>query len=278
MSPSTGDDGRVAIVTGGSRGLGLAMARALLGAGWRVCITGVDGERLQQTATTLGAESDPRRLLTRQADVRSPQGCEAVVQATVDHFGHLHALVNNAGLGRITPTEHLTPVPFWEAPVDRWQAIMHTNAFGPFYMARAAVPHLLREGSAGWARIVNISTSATTTLALTPYGATKAALEMLSRYWARELADRGVTVNVLLPGGAADTDIIQGVGTGPGRWFGRPLLPPTVMNDALLWLLSAASSGITGRSFVGKLWDASLPADDAWRQAIRPLPDAPAII
>lgn len=269
---------RVALITGGSRGLGLAMARALLDAGWRVALTGVDAERLQKTAAELAAQAGSSRVLALQADVQDPKACESAVQATVDHFGALHALINNAGLGRITPTEHLTPVPFWEAPLDRWHSVMHTNAFGPFHMARAAVPHLLKEGAKGWARIVNISTSATTTLALTPYGATKAALEMLSRYWARELADRGVTVNVLLPGGATDTDIIQGIGTGPDRWFGRPLLPPTIMNPALLWLLSEASSGITGRSFVGKLWDSSLPADQAWQSAIRPLPEAPAII
>ncbi len=228
--------------------------------------------------TALHAEGFAERLLGFQADVRDPQACADAVTATVQRFGMLHALVNNAGLGRITPTEHIEPIPFWEAPVDRWHAIMHTNAFGPFHMARAAVPHLLVAAQASLARIVNISTSASTTLQLTPYGATKAALEMLSRYWARELADRGVTVNVTLPGGAADTDIIQGVGTGPLRWFGRPLLPSTVMNDALLWLLSDASRGITGRSFVGRLWDAGLPADQAWQQAVRPLPDVPAIL
>lgn len=275
-APAAG--GRVALVTGGSRGLGLAMARALLGAGWRVAITGVDAARLGATAAELAAAHGPGRLLALRADVKEAQDAEDAVQATLGAFGRLHALVNNAGLGRITATEHLEPVPFWQAPLQRWHDIMHTNAFGPFHMARAAVPALLAEGAAGFGRIVNISTSATTTLLLTPYGATKAALEMLSRHWARDLAGTGVTVNVLLPGGAADTDIIQGIGTGPDRWFGRALLPPTVMNEALLWLLSDASSGVTGRSFVGKLWDASLPPEQAWQAAVRPLPEAPAII
>lgn len=264
---------RVAIVTGGSRGLGWSMTRALLDAGWNVAFTATNPSTVAEKEKQLAAEFGAARALAVAADVKDPVACERVVKAAIDHFGAFHALINNAGLGRVSETEHLEPVPFWKVPLQRWQDIMLTNAFGPFFMARAAVPHFV---DAGFGRIVNISTSRSTAMRLSPYGSTKASLEMMSRYWAADLKDTGVTVNVLLPGGAADTDIIAP--TNVLRSVVGALLPASVMNDALLWLLSDASSSVTGRSFVGRLWDVKLPVDQTVLQAMRHLPDEPAII
>ena len=136
---------------------------------------------------------------------------------------------------------------------------------GPFHMAKAIAPVLI---AGGWGRIVNITTSHATMVmeAFSPYGPTKAAMEAATVIWAKDLAGTGVTVNALLPGGAADTRMIPD-GDVPDR---TRLVQPAVMAAPIVWLMSRQSDGITGRRFIGKMWDPALDPRDAAQRAGAP--------
>jgi 3-oxoacyl-[acyl-carrier protein] reductase len=141
---------------------------------------------------------------------------------------------------------------------------------------RAVAPAMVAQGLG---RIVNVSISLVTMVrpGYVPYGPSKAALEAMSRAMAAQLDGTGVTVNVILPGGVTHTALLPA--SGPDRrGADGQLLPAGVMNPLLAWLLSDASAGLNGRRFVGKLWDASLPPDEAARRAMQPRPDLPAIL
>jgi len=242
--------GRVAIVTGAGRGLGLAMASGLALAGCRVL-----GTQARNPSELLAlAAFAPDRILTLRADVSDPGDCERLVEAALSRFGRLDILVNNAGRGMRTISERflVEPARFWQADIDAWRAIVDTNVNGPFFMARAAVPPMLK---AGWGRIVNISISHETMRrsGFSPYGPSKAALESASVIWAQDLAGTGVTVNVLLPGGATRTGMIPK--EMPAQ-LASSLLDPAIVVPPLLYLASARSDGVTGRRFVAKSWPA----------------------
>ena len=144
--------------------------------------------------------------------------------------------------------------PFWRVGIDEWQRMSHTNTDGVFFMTRAVAPSMIAQK---FGRIVNVSTSDRTMVRknFSPYGPSKAFLEASSRIWAQDLADTGVTVNVLLPGGAVDTAAdVTGVAT-----QGRSFQPASVMVPPLLWLASDESNAHTGERFVASRWDESLP-------------------
>jgi 3-oxoacyl-[acyl-carrier protein] reductase len=251
--------GKVAIVTGGGRGLGKAMTLALAEAGVDVVVAGHiphDIDPIRLAVTELGRG----RCHAMLADVRKPDDCERIVQAALDRFGGLHILVNNAGLGMtlVSPTFTSSRPKFWTCTPDVWRAIMDTNANGPFNMARAAAPHMVARK---WGRIVNVTTGIDTMQrgGYSPYGPSKAALEAASCAWAEDLKDSGVTVNVLMPGGPTDTDILPGRKGDPNRdGTGRTLLSPDVMRAPILWLASNESDGVTARRFTGRLWDPAI--------------------
>jgi NAD(P)-dependent dehydrogenase (short-subunit alcohol dehydrogenase family) len=254
-------DGRVVLVTGGSRGLGREMALALARAGAKVAVTGSGpSDALARTCADLGGDA-----LAIAADVTDAAAAEDAVDRTVAAFGRLDVLVNNAGLGLrvISETFNTQPTKFWEAPTDAWRAIVDTNVNGPFLMARAAVPQMLKQR---YGKIINISTSDQTMVrrGYAPYGPSKAFLEAASRVWAADLAGLGVDVNVLLPGGAANTDLLPPAQNKKGA--DGNLLSADVMNQAMIWLASKQSDGITGARYIARLWQADRPdaaRDDA---------------
>jgi 3-oxoacyl-[acyl-carrier protein] reductase len=130
----------------------------------------------------------------------------------------------------------------------------------------------------GFGKIVNISTSAQTMVrrGYAPYGPTKAALEAASRIWAADLAGTGVDVNVYLPGGASDTDLIP---PGPERkGADGMLLPAAIMRRGIGWLCADDSNGQTGGRYIARLWDAALPPDAAATGARSPAAGEPAIL
>ncbi|QBF31997.1 SDR family NAD(P)-dependent oxidoreductase [Thalassococcus sp. S3] len=241
---------RVALITGGSRGIGLSFAEALLGAGYRVTITGArDRAQLQEAAERLGQAG---RVLPVLADAGRAEDAERAVAKTLERFGRLDVLINNAGRGprEVSETFHQTPPKFWETAPEAWAEIVQSNVNGPFLMARAAALHMIAQG---WGRIIGISTSRVTMVrqGFAPYGPTKAALDAMTRIFAQDLEGTGVTCNILLPGGATDTDFIPEGRSGAYL----NLLPVDVMNEALLWLVSDAADGITAARFVGSRWD-----------------------
>jgi NAD(P)-dependent dehydrogenase (short-subunit alcohol dehydrogenase family) len=246
--------GRVVLVTGGSRGLGREMAMALAEAGSKVVITGAaPSSALEETQELLGVET-----LAVAADVANPDAAIRVVEETISNFGRLDVLINNAGLGmrRISETFNTVTTRFWESTPDSWSEIVDVNINGPFLMARSTIPQML---SQGFGKIINISTSDQTMIrrGYSPYGPTKAFLEAASRAWAEELKDTGIDVNVLLPGGATDTDLLPPSPNKKGA--DGNLLSPTIMRAPILWLASDLSNGVTGGRFIARLWDDEEP-------------------
>jgi NAD(P)-dependent dehydrogenase (short-subunit alcohol dehydrogenase family) len=254
--------GKTAIVTGAGRGLGRSMALGLARAGANVVLTAARNRReIDQVAEE--AAKNPTAGAVRQllADVASEEGCQRVVSETVREFGGLHILVNNAGRGMRFVSEKFfdTPTKFWETDPAVWQMIIDTNVNGPFLMARAAAPHMMKQR---WGRIVNISMNHETMrrAGFSPYGPSKAALESETIIWAQDLAGTGVTVNALLPGGATDTGMVP---SHIAPRLRQQLLNPDIMIPPLLWLVSDAANEVTGSRLTANLWDATLPPEQA---------------
>ncbi len=259
-------DGKVAIVTGAASGMGRIMARALVEAGAAVTAVDRSADGLASFAAKHAASSG--RVETCVADVRDQAAITAMVARTIDRFGGLHALVNNAGLGpqHVVADFATRKVKFWEAKPDDWQRLFDVNVKGPFLTACAVVEHMTRQG---WGRVVNVTTSFDTMLeeGFSPYGPAKAALEAQSAIWAKDLRGTGVAVNILVPGGAADTPFVP-VRAGQDR---ARLVRPEVMAAPIVWLCSDASDGVTGSRFVGRLWDTSLDPSQAAARVRAPI-------
>ncbi|MEM9880106.1 MAG: SDR family oxidoreductase [Pseudomonadota bacterium] len=282
---------RHAFITGGARGIGLVMAQALVDAGAKVTITAArSADELSAAAARLGAE----RCFGLLTDVCDDADSAQAVAAAQTHFGPVDILINNAARG---PGEMKTPAGgFGARPFDGdsadYERIIATNIVGPWRMAKLLVPGMVARG---WGRVINISTSQPTMRLPNggPYGPTKAALETQSAIWAKHLEGTGVTVNVLLPGGATDTPFIPG-GTIGQRveidWPARAgdiaegnanmtgLLPPEVMAAPTVWLASDASQHITGRRIVGANWPPDAPAEVALETAMTPIVAVPQVI
>ena len=143
---------------------------------------------------------------------------------------------------------------FWDIAPETWSRIVAVNSSGPFYMARAAVGHMLAQG---WGRIIGVTTSVDSMYraGLCPYGPSKAIHEALVALMAQELEGTGVTANVLVPGGTTDTNLIpQDV-----AYDRESLIRPEVMQAPVVWLASEESDGTSGMRFLARLWDESLP-------------------
>ncbi len=267
--------GKVAIVTGGGRGLGRSMTLALTGAGASVAVAmhiAEDAEKIAADCADL-----PGEVLPVVADIRDPAECKRIVDETDERLGGVHMLVNNAGVGMllVSDTFNRTPTKFWEVEVETWRRIIDTNFNGAFQMAREAVPRFLAQG---WGRIVNVTTSVHTMQrqGFSPYGSSKAAFEAATSSWAGDLDGTGVTVNILIPGGAADTNLLPGNPGDPGRsGADGKLLDPVVMRAPVIWLPSDHSNGVTGQRFIGNDWNAGLAPDRAAANAAGPAGFAP---
>lgn len=249
---------RVALITGGSRGIGLSFAHALLAADHDVVITAArGGDALAAAEEELAQVYGGSRVRAIQADAGLERDAGRSVAFALSEFDRLDILVNNAGRGprELNEDFHRSPQKFWQADPDDWAEVVRTNINGPFLMARAAAPHMVR---AGWGRIIGISTSRVTMIkpGFAPYGPTKAALDTMTRIFADDLHGTGVTVNILAPGGATETDFIPPDGRS-GRYL--DLLPVDVMNDALVWLCSEQADDVTAARFIGKMWDPRTP-------------------
>ena len=278
MHPSLKD--RVVIVTGGGRGFGWFIAEELLKGGAKVVAT---ASRKPEELTEVQAKADaiaPGNFVTLQADVRDYAACEATVNLTLEKFGRIDVLVNNAGRGtneyRIGKWGE-PPLPFWEIPTESWTNILDTNVTGVFQMTRATLPHMVEQG---FGKLFAISTSLTTMSApgLSPYGASKAALEMSHVIWAKELKERGIDINILLPGGASDTEFIKPEMV-PGEIGKRDsLLPGDVIVPPAVWLCTDATNGVTGRRIIAKFWDKEKAPEDAFEDCLQPQHELPQIM
>ena len=182
-------DGTVALVTGGSKGIGFAIAKALVADGASVVITGRHRRELERAQAELGS-----RAFTVVADVRNPAEVTAAAREPVDRFGGLDVLVNNAGIGLFKNAADM--------PVADWQAVIDTNLSGVFYFCHAAIPHLRQRGG-GW--IINISSLAGKNpfAGGTAYCASKAGLNAFSEALMQEVRYDDIRVTCLMPGSVA---------------------------------------------------------------------------
>jgi gluconate 5-dehydrogenase len=246
------DDARV-LVSGGTSGLGRAMAQALVRAGARVALTGRDAQRAQATAAELGAEAVGIGL-----DVRDPTSVAAAIDSAYASLDGLDVLVNNAGIGMrtVNPRFMTDPQPFWDVAPAGYRDVFETKATGTFLVAREVVPRML---SAGGGRVVTISMSEQTMTrrGFVPYGPSGAAVEALARVMAADLADTPVTANMLLPGAATATGMVPDDMADELR---GNLLDPSIMGPPIVWLASPEAAGVHDERIVARDFEQWLAA------------------
>jgi 3-oxoacyl-[acyl-carrier protein] reductase len=190
-------DGRVAVITGGARGIGLAVARRALESGASVSLWDVDGARLRQAAAELGGQA---RVRAEEIDLRADDQIRAATASTLAAFGRIDVLVNNAG---ITGGN----APLWALSSEAWNDVLAVNLTAPFLTCRAVVPHMIERG---YGRIVNVASIAGKegNPNASHYSASKAGLIALTKSLAKELAPRNIVANCVTPA-AARTEIFS---------------------------------------------------------------------
>lgn len=230
--------GKHALVTGGSRGIGAAIAQALAESGADIALTYKNSvDRAENVVTSIGKLG--RRAIAIAADSADPEAIQRAVAQTVDTLGGLDILVNSAAVGLAGPV----------ALVDlaEFQMMMDVNVRGPFVAAQAAIPHLPEGG-----RIISIGSALAERVpfpGVTAYAMSKSALLSFTRGLSRELGSRGITVNLVLPG---STDTEANPADGAGAEFQRSLssigryAEPREIADAVVFLAGPDAAVITG--------------------------------
>ena len=203
--------GKVAIVTGGSRGIGLAIARALVREDVQVAVTGRSAAHLSAARPKIEA-AGPGKVETLQADVRRHDEVTRAVDAAVSRFGGLDILINNAGVGIFVDVAEMTPA--------QWSEVLETNITGIFYACHAAIPHLRRRGGGS---IINISSLAGSNPFVrgAAYCASKAAVNAFSESLMQEVRYDNIRVSCVAPGSVA-TEFAQGDAAKGADWKVAP--------------------------------------------------------
>jgi meso-butanediol dehydrogenase/(S,S)-butanediol dehydrogenase/diacetyl reductase len=178
----------VAVITGGARGIGLAIAQWFLAHDHRVALLDIDEATLAQTAATF---NDPDRVLAVACDVSEPLQVQAAVNEVSAAFGRIDALINNAGVAVFKPIA--------ETIFEEWRRVMAVNLDGAFLCTQACAPVMLRAGGGSVVNIASISGLRASTLRVA-YGTSKAALIHLTKQQAVELGSVGIRVNAIAPG------------------------------------------------------------------------------
>lgn len=203
--------GKVAFVTGGSRGIGLAIARALASAGAQLTITGRSEPRLSEARSQI-ERAGPGGVETLRADVRRYADVQRAIEATVSRFGGLDIVINSAGIGIFANVADLSP--------EEWGEVLDTNLTGVFHVCHAALPHLRRRG-AGF--IINISSLAGKNPFVTgaAYCASKSGLNAFSEALMQEVRYDNIRVSYIMPGSVA-TDFSGGEASKGADWKSAP--------------------------------------------------------
>jgi NAD(P)-dependent dehydrogenase (short-subunit alcohol dehydrogenase family) len=230
----------VAVVTGGARGIGLAIARRFLAEGRRVALLDIDGETLAATEREL---NDAERVLAICCDVALPEQVRPAIDRVAARFGRIDALINNAGVAVFKPMLQTT--------FEEWSRVLAVNLGGPFLCTQACAPVMQASGGGAVVNIASISGLRASTLRVA-YGTSKAALMHLTRQQAVELAALGIRVNAVAPG-PVETAMAKAVHTPAIRAsyhdaiaLGRYGTPEEIA-AAVSFLCSPQASYITGQ-------------------------------
>ncbi len=230
----------VAVVTGGARGIGLAIARLFLQHGYRVALWDIDAQTLARTDAEL---ADPDHVLASHTDVSQPDQVAAATAAVQARWGRIDALVNNAGVAVFKPIGKTT----WE----EWRYVMGTNLDGAFLCTQACAPVMLAGGGGAVVNIASISGLRASTMRVA-YGTSKGAIIHLTKQQAIELGNAGIRVNCVAPG-PVDTEMSKLVHTVAIRSDYYDTIPlnrygtPEEIANAVVFLCSAAASYVNGQ-------------------------------
>jgi NAD(P)-dependent dehydrogenase (short-subunit alcohol dehydrogenase family) len=231
---------KVVVITGASRGIGLATAKRFLADGWRVALLDVDGDNLKRTCAAL---AKPDVTLALVCDVADPESEVRAVEAVGKLFGRIDALVNNAGIAVFKPILDVT--------YEDWSRVLAINLTGPFLCTQAAAPLMRDSGGGAIVNITSISGLRASTLR-TAYGTSKAGLAHLTKQQAVELASLGIRVNAVAPG-PVDTAMAKAVHTPEIRADYHDHMPlnryglEEELAEAIFFLCSSRASYITGQ-------------------------------
>jgi len=258
---------RVALVTGGLRGLGRAMALGLAREGQPVLAVGHIPEDVPEIERASAQLPGPLQPLV--ADLRDAGECDRVVAAARERFGRVDILVNCAGLTftYIDPPRFRRPTiqRFYDVGDEIIDNVVAVNLIAADRLSRRVAPAMVE---AGWGRIVNVTTKLDTMnrAGTHPYGATKAALEMATEVWAKEVEGTGLTINIVNPGAGANTPgMAEEMRQASAEGRVSRLVEPDEMVPPLLFVVSRAADEVNGWRFDANLWNRDLPpAEAAW--------------
>jgi 3-oxoacyl-[acyl-carrier protein] reductase len=238
--------GKIALVTGGSRGIGRAVVELLAGRGYRVMFTYLNNrEQADEVVAAVAAAGGEARAM--RADAADAGAAPGVVRSVIDAWGRIDVLVNNAGT-------HLPGVTIADTPAAEWDRIIRTNLYGPFHLVQAALVPMREQGSGN---IVNISSNVTQRFPA-GYGAytvSKSALDTMTRILSKEEGPNGIRINAVAPG-PIRTDMLaealDGLDSEKARAFTasvplRRAGEPVEIAEAVAFLISDAASYMTGQ-------------------------------
>jgi 3-oxoacyl-[acyl-carrier protein] reductase len=242
---------QVAFIAGSSRGIGRAIAAALLAEGARVVLTGRDEVSLEQTTADLATSDNYERILPIAGDFSQPDIIAAAFTRTLEHFGRIDHLVANLGTGKGTPGAH--------PPAEDWTRLFEANFFASVRLTEAVLPHLATRG-AGSILYISSIVAVEATPAPLPYSAAKAALTNYAKNLSRQVAAQGVRVNSICPGNiyfpggswerhlAARKEAVEAMlkAEVPQNRFGTP----EEIASLAVWLCSPAAAFATGGTYV----------------------------